>query len=522
MSRCIYCGTENPEDARFCSSCGRSGQDEQNITATERHEPAEGEQTLILPEGLASKAQIKNAGRQEEPPLEGAIPPIGIGGSGQGSTQVPGAPGTPQAPQVTSAPGTPSTPQPAANAAAKFSANTHASQGASTASQNARSASHARAPQNAQAQHTGATHAQAGQTAAQHTVAHTAIKGGTSAATKVIVAIVAVIVVAAGSIGAFAFAHQNQQRQQQASKHPASTATGHNANVSTQAGPNTFIVTGALNGTLTNLHYNDCGYSPTKDGFGYVMDVGGTLNNQSYSLDIRVINTEKPGSYTYPVPASTVPTADQLMPGVGFNNEANTQIWYTDGSHGHGNIVINNGSLSGTLSAVDIPEFMVAGTPVPGDKVDSSKKISITGNWICPDSFKPTPTTPPVTANIFTVSGAVNGTLTITNYLTCGMTPNGSAVAMLATGTLNGETYHLNFLFPHYHGPGTYTDPSSPGNVTMNFNNSSQTWSTNGSDAQGSATVNSDNNSGTLNALTVPGVNGASGTHITITGAWSC
>ncbi|WP_201384847.1 zinc ribbon domain-containing protein [Ktedonobacter sp. SOSP1-52] len=104
MSRCIYCGAENPEDARFCGRCGRSGQDEQNITATERHEPAEGEQTLILPEGLASKAQVKSAERHEEPPLEGAIPPIGIGASGQGSTQVPDAPGTPQAPQVTSAP----------------------------------------------------------------------------------------------------------------------------------------------------------------------------------------------------------------------------------------------------------------------------------------------------------------------------------------------------------------------------------------------------------------------------------
>lgn len=172
---------------------------------------------------------------------------------------------------------------------------------------------------------------------------------------------------------------------------------------------------------------------------------------------------------------------------------------------------------------MDIPEFMVAGTPVSKGQVDSSKTISITGNWICPDSFKPTPPPPPqATPNVFTVSGAANGTLTITSYITCGMTPSGSAVAMLATGTLNGETYHLNFLFPHYHGPGTYTDPSSPGNVTMNFNNGSQTWSTNGSDAQGSATVNSDNNSGTFNNLTVPGINGEAGTHVTISGAWSC
>lgn len=323
MSRCIYCGTENPEDARFCGSCGRSGQDERNITATERHEPAEGEQTLILPEGLASKAQIKSTGRQEEPPLEGAIPPIGIGGSGQGSTQVPGAPGTPQVPQVTSAPGTPSAPQPAANADAKFSANMHASQGASTASQHAQSASHEGAAPNTQTQHSGATHAQTGQTAAQRAVARTAVKGGASAATKVIVTIVAVIVVAAGSIGAFAFARQSQnQHPQQTNKHSTSKATQHNANVSTQAaGPNTFIITGALNGTLTNLHYVACGYDGHMDGPGYGIDVEGTLNNQNYSFNLVIINGLKPGTYTYPTPASS-----QLKPDVGLSNVENTQI----------------------------------------------------------------------------------------------------------------------------------------------------------------------------------------------------
>ncbi|GHO65615.1 hypothetical protein KSC_045070 [Ktedonobacter sp. SOSP1-52] len=339
---------------------------------------------------------------------------------------------------------------------------------------------------------------------------HTAIKGGASAATKVIVIIVAAIVVAAGSVGAFAFARQNQHPQQ-TNKPASSTTTQHNTGVSSQVGPNTFIITGALNGTLANVQYTSCEYASHMDGTGYYLRVVGTLNNQPYSLLLEVINASRPGTYTYPTATSSQP-----KPLLDFENDPGTQTWITDGSTGHGNIVINNDGLSGTLAAVDIP----------GDKGKSGKKISITGNWHCQGSFKATPTptstTPQVTANIFTVSGAVHGTLTITSYLTCGMMPNGSAVGMLATGTLNGETYHLNFLYPHYHGPGTYTDPSSPGNVTLNFNNSSQTWSTNGSDAQGSATVNSDNNSGTLNALTVPGVNGASGTHITITGTWSC
>jgi hypothetical protein len=246
-------------------------------------------------------------------------------------------------------------------------------------------------------------------------------------------------------------------------------------------------------------------------GYDYDVYLSGTLNNQNYTLDVAVVDEspngaeQYPGIYSYPAPSSALRQIQAELDGP-------TQSWQTDGNRGHGSVTINPDNASGTVSSLTVP--VAKGT---GDE-----QITISGNWLCPASFAPTPTAPAVTNNVITISGAVNGTLTLTSYITCGMTPSGSAVGDLATGTLNGQTYHLIFLFPHYHGPGTYTDPSSPANVTMNFNDGTHTWSTNGSDAQGSATVNSDNNSGSFSSFTIPGISGESGTHVTVDGSWAC
>jgi len=530
MSRCTYCGAENPEDARFCGSCGRTGQ---NAPHTEQGKPLEVEEPGDASQRPANGDRITNDEGQKMAQGDFVLP-LGPAHGALSGAQVPMLQGTPQLGQVPTVQGVPTTPQPAGNAAPSPASNAPATS-ASQAAHAAHVSPHASGASAAHAQHTGTTaqgqaghnqqghgagqnhareqvrHNQQTHSAAQNTAAHAAVKGGVSVVTKIIATIIVIAVIVAGGAGAFAIARQHQSSSHTApsvSKHNSGTASSSGTVNSTKAGPNTFILTGAVNGTLSKVNITTCGDSPQIP--AYSLDLSGTLNNDPYSLILDIPNNNSQtgnndltGTFVFPNSSS-----------YGAQISTGTQVWGGTDKDVHGKVIINSDNVSGTISDLTFPR--ADGTP---------GQIILNGNWLCPaaPNGQSTPSAPPVvTNNVFTISGAINGTLTLTAFLTCGMTPSGSAVGGLATGTLNGQTYHLNFLFPHYHGPGTYTDPSPPGNVTMNFNDGSHTWSTNGSDAQGSATVNSDNNSGSFSLFTVPGINGESGTHVTIDGSWSC
>ena len=138
-----------------------------------------------------------------------------------------------------------------------------------------------------------------------------------------------------------------------------------------------------------------------------------------------------------------------------------------------------------------------------------------------PPTSIPTPTpspTPVPPANVFTVSGAISGTMTVVSFRSCG--PLGRAYGILAIATLNGTSYNLNIVFPPYHGPGTYTNSAATDAVNVNLNNPAQTWISAQSHLLGSGIINSDGNTGSLSGFTLYSISDSS--TVQFAGNWRC
>lgn len=113
----------------------------------------------------------------------------------------------------------------------------------------------------------------------------------------------------------------------------------------------------------------------------------------------------------------------------------------------------------------------------------------------------PTPSSTPVSANIFIVSGALTGSMTVVSFRACGTL--GAGYAIFAIVSLNGQQYNLNILFPTYHGAGTYTNTAVSDQVNIGLNNGTggqgtRAWNTPQAHNNGSGIINSDVNSGSL------------------------
>lgn len=112
-----------------------------------------------------------------------------------------------------------------------------------------------------------------------------------------------------------------------------------------------------------------------------------------------------------------------------------------------------------------------------------------------------TPSPTPVPANVFTVSGALTGSLTVVSFRACGTL--GAGYAIFAIVSLNGQQYNLNILFLSYHGAGAYTNTRASDQVNIGLNDSgggtgTHAWNTSQAHDNGSGIINNDGTSGSL------------------------
>lgn len=133
------------------------------------------------------------------------------------------------------------------------------------------------------------------------------------------------------------------------------------------------------------------------------------------------------------------------------------------------------------------------------------------------------------TPNVFTVSGAINGTLTVTTFENnvCGVRgdPNHRSYILPMVGLLNNQTYHFFVDMQVYDGPGTYPAQSTSRPASGTFSASgTRMWSDGGAGLQeisGSVTVDSSEQSGTISSLKMLGVL-TDDTSVTVSGRWRC
>jgi hypothetical protein len=133
-------------------------------------------------------------------------------------------------------------------------------------------------------------------------------------------------------------------------------------------------------------------------------------------------------------------------------------------------------------------------TPPTGDNVTATPGPS------------PTPSPTPVPANVFTVSGALMGSLTVVSFRACGTL--GAGYAIFAIVSLNGQQYNLNILFLSYHGAGAYTNTAASDQVNIGLNTSAggagaRAWNTSQAHDNGSGIINNDGTSGSLTGFTL-------------------
>lgn len=126
--------------------------------------------------------------------------------------------------------------------------------------------------------------------------------------------------------------------------------------------------------------------------------------------------------------------------------------------------------------------------------------------------------------NTFAISGAVSGTLVITQFRECDTltdtTTNQSSYRLFMTGRMNQRSYDLNVSVDQYHGPGTYTNPQQ---ISVVFDDIGNTWGGNYNPITGgSISVGSGGGSGSISSLVLPGKEAVFGTQVQITGSWQC
>jgi hypothetical protein len=120
--------------------------------------------------------------------------------------------------------------------------------------------------------------------------------------------------------------------------------------------------------------------------------------------------------------------------------------------------------------------------------------------------FSSTPSPTPVPANVFTVSGALAGSMTVVSFRACGTL--GAGYAVFAIVSLNGQQYNLNILFLSYHGAGAYTNTAASDQVNIGLSNSvggagARAWNTSQAHDNGSGIINNDGTSGSLTGFTL-------------------
>lgn len=118
-----------------------------------------------------------------------------------------------------------------------------------------------------------------------------------------------------------------------------------------------------------------------------------------------------------------------------------------------------------------------------------------------------------------TFTGPVSGPLAIGSVNLCGPQQGTSTYEVDASGTINHTSYDFTLIIPKYQQPGTYSTAGGNATAAVALVNTGtmDSWGSQGQ--QGSATVNSDGQAGTITATMVD----SSGKALEkVTGTWSC
>ncbi|GAC1350337.1 MAG: hypothetical protein NVSMB27_31890 [Ktedonobacteraceae bacterium] len=115
-----------------------------------------------------------------------------------------------------------------------------------------------------------------------------------------------------------------------------------------------------------------------------------------------------------------------------------------------------------------------------------------------------------------TLSGALQGPMTVTSMARCGPTPSGSEYDLYFSGTIGGRIYNFVGRIPSYKGPADY----NTGQISVVFAQqplaTTSVWG-NAGNAPAKATINADMKSGTMDIT----LSGASNT-LHVSGNWVC
>jgi hypothetical protein len=115
-----------------------------------------------------------------------------------------------------------------------------------------------------------------------------------------------------------------------------------------------------------------------------------------------------------------------------------------------------------------------------------------------------------------TLSGALQGPMTVTSMARCGPTPSGSEYDLYFSGTIGGMIYNFVGRIPSYKGPADY----NTGQISVVFAQqplaTTSVWGNSGN-APAKATINADMKSGTMDII----LSGASNT-LHVSGNWVC
>jgi len=166
-------------------------------------------------------------------------------------------------------------------------------------------------------------------------------------------------------------------------------------------------------------------------------------------------------------------------------------------------------------------------TPAVGASPTVSNTVGSTpSGTACPKSSLATSCITPVTGltpvvgtkavfNI-TLSGALQGPMTVTSMARCGTTPSGTEYDLYFSGTIGGTIYNFVGRIPSYKGPADY----NTGQISVVFAQqpiaTTSVWGNSGN-APAKATINADMKSGTMDIT----LSGASNT-VHIAGDWVC
>lgn len=118
------------------------------------------------------------------------------------------------------------------------------------------------------------------------------------------------------------------------------------------------------------------------------------------------------------------------------------------------------------------------------------------------------------------VSGSLQGSLTITTINACGTGQNLAGYEIDASGNIDATPYEFLLLIPQYQQPGTYSTTGSEANASISLTAislGSQAWVSQGN--TGSIVVNQNSHSGTFSTALISTANNA---QAHITGTWAC